>query len=298
MSEFYDRLRPVLEKISAEAMADIELRETIAVLQTELRSAQENWKAACHDIAERDATIAALTKERDLALRSAQQMKDAWDAACHDVGELTKDYYAVCKDRTKMAAFAGAKSSAYDEVQVYVKELQEEVQRYKAAHVVALDCAKGLIACATNDEAEQVGALFKAQILEALKPPSGETSATEFKPQCPLCSNTGFIVHNRLTGHLVDCECAAANAQEPDSRCLTTPDGGCIADDCMHTDPPSTARRRNGAPSVEDKSIDLGMDLAQKAFYKRGNHSEIHLSKPELAALLSLAALSAQEPKK
>lgn len=63
MSEFYDRLRPVLEKISAEAMADIELRETIAVLQTELRSAQENWKAACLDIAERDATIAALRSE-------------------------------------------------------------------------------------------------------------------------------------------------------------------------------------------------------------------------------------------
>ena len=25
---------------------------------------------------------------------------------------------------------------------------------------------------------------------------------------------------------------------EPDARCISTPDGGCISNDCMHTDPP------------------------------------------------------------
>lgn len=136
--------------------------------------------------------------------------------------------------------------------------LRAEAARYKAAHIVALDCAEGLIACATNDEAKQVGALFKAQILEAIEPPPSSI--------------------------------------DPDNRCITTPDGGCIADDCMHTDPPQ--RGETSASPAEDKSIELGMALAQKVFAKRGNHSEMHLSKPELAALLSLAAVSAQEPKK
>lgn len=56
-------------------MSDLELKRGDVLVKAEL-------------LAERDATIAALTKERDLALLSARQMKDAWHAACHDVGAL------------------------------------------------------------------------------------------------------------------------------------------------------------------------------------------------------------------
>lgn len=46
---------------------------------------------------------------------------------------------------------------------------------------------------------------------------------------------------------------------------------------------------------VREDSVSIGMALAKKMFAKRDNHSEIHLSRMELAAALALAAETAIE---
>lgn len=42
--------------------------------------------------------------------------------------------------------------------------------------------------------------------------------------------------------------------------------------------------------TLEDRSLEIGRQLARKVFEKRGNHTEAHLSEMELAAICSLAA--------
>ena len=37
-------------------------------------------------------------------------------------------------------------------------------------------------------------------------------------------------------------------------------------------------------------AVDIGKVLARRLFHKRGNHSEVHLTEAELAAMLALAA--------
>jgi hypothetical protein len=43
-------------------------------------------------------------------------------------------------------------------------------------------------------------------------------------------------------------------------------------------------------------SAEIGQDIAAWAFLRRGDHSEIHLSRLELAAMLALAAETAINP--
>lgn len=42
--------------------------------------------------------------------------------------------------------------------------------------------------------------------------------------------------------------------------------------------------------STHEKYINIGTNLMQKVFAKRGDHTEVHLGREELAALLALAA--------
>lgn len=41
--------------------------------------------------------------------------------------------------------------------------------------------------------------------------------------------------------------------------------------------------------------IDIGMEIARKEFARRGNHSEVHLSEGQLAALIALGTERARE---
>ncbi len=47
---------------------------------------------------------------------------------------------------------------------------------------------------------------------------------------------------------------------------------------------------RTSAVGRPKTSLDIGRALARQAFQVRGNHSEIHLSEVQLAALLAIAA--------
>jgi hypothetical protein len=42
--------------------------------------------------------------------------------------------------------------------------------------------------------------------------------------------------------------------------------------------------------TCSDKAVEIGQRLARRVFANRGNHSEVHLTELELAALLGLAA--------
>lgn len=88
------------------------------------------------------------------------------------------------------------------------RELRAEVARYKVAlQAISLGPPHRML--------NNVDRWATDLASEALEPPSGETSASAFRPQCPLCNGLGLIAHNRLTGQWVACpKCAAASAQE------------------------------------------------------------------------------------
>ena len=46
---------------------------------------------------------------------------------------------------------------------------------------------------------------------------------------------------------------------------------------------------------TQEKAIRLAEKVARRFFAKRGNHSEVHLSEPELIALLAFALEKAEE---
>lgn len=151
------------------------------------------WHVADQLLAARDATIAALTKERDLALLSAQQMKDAWDAACHAVGVLQAE-----TERYKEAihAMLGWLESDVDTGRAI------EIGRHVLKPSSAPKAARELIEPPSGSLTEMLQSLPVIGVLNIDNPhdprhkewkdlpaPSGETSATPVKQSQAALAN-------------------------------------------------------------------------------------------------------------